>query len=257
LWHNHLRKALDREEFSVEFQPQVDLQSGKVVGVESLLRWNHPSLGNVPPYSFVPLAEETGMIMAISDWVVKKSCSKVKQLHDQGYPIRCSVNVSAMQFQQDDFVGKIAAILNETKLDPRYLEIELTETMIMPQAAHSIDKLVKLKKLGVKISIDDFGTGYSSLSYLNRLPIDTLKIDKSFIRNLKTYHEDASIVTAIITMAHNLSLSVVAEGVELPKHIQFLKREKCDMIQGYFISKPVPFERLIVFLEDWMPDYLS
>ncbi|WLR53037.1 EAL domain-containing protein [Bacillus tianshenii] len=254
---NHLRKALEREEFSINFQPQICIKTGEIAGMECLLRWYHPSLGFVSPESFVPLAEETGLIMSISYWAIKEACKQAKEVHDKGYAIRLGVNISAIQFQQEDFVENIHRILSETSLDPRCFEIELTETMIMPMASRAVDKLVQLKRLGVKIAIDDFGTGYSSLSYLGRLPIDTIKIDKSFIRNLLNYHEDASIVRAIITMAHSLQMHVVAEGVEQQKQLEFLKDEKCDMIQGYYISRPINYKDLREFLSEWEPQYIS
>ncbi|WP_449620262.1 putative bifunctional diguanylate cyclase/phosphodiesterase [Robertmurraya sp. Marseille-Q9965] len=253
-----LRKALERKEFHLVYQPIVDASTGKVAGMEALLRWNNDVLGNISPEQFIPLAEETGLIIPISEWVISQACEDIKSIHLNGYAnMRVSINISALHFNQDSFVKSVEAILFTTNVNPRAVEFELTESMIMPNAIETIHKLVKLKKLGLKLSIDDFGTGYSSLSYLNRFPLDTLKIDKSFISKIGRYQDDTSIVEAIITIAHRLHLKVIAEGVESKKQLKFLKKEKCDLIQGYYLTKPISFEELIEFLEIWDKEFIN
>lgn len=247
-----LRKALENNEFFLVYHPLLDVDKKKITGVEALIRWEQRDLGTIPPSEFIPLAEETGLIIPISDWVMGRALEDLKKIHLAGYPnIRMSINISAMYFNQDDLLKRVKHIIDETNVNPHYIDFELTESMIMSNATKTIDKLVKLKQLGIKFSIDDFGTGYSSLSYLNRFPIDSLKIDQSFIRKLTVYHEDASIVEAIITMAHRLHLQVVAEGVENHKQLQFLRNESCDLIQGFYITKPIIISELIDFLEIW------
>ncbi|MFE8702181.1 EAL domain-containing protein [Cytobacillus sp. FJAT-54145] len=249
---NFLRKALEKDEFFLVYHPQVDTKTNKIVGVEALIRWKQEELGIVSPADFIPLAEETGLIIPISEWVLKQACEDLKKIHLNGYPnIRMSVNISALHFNQEGFIKSIHSVIHHTNVNPHFMELELTESMIMPNATETIDKLVKLKQIGLKLSVDDFGTGYSSLSYLNRFPIDTLKIDKGFIKKLCDYKEDFSIVQAIITMAHRLHLHVVAEGVENKKQFDFLKEENCDLIQGFYITKPLTFPDLIDFLESW------
>ena len=249
---NYLRKALERNEFYLVYHPMMDVQSNEIVSVEALVRWNQEELGIVSPADFIPLAEETGLIIPISEWIINKACEDLKTLHVNGYPkLRMSINISALHFNQEGFVKSVDSIFQHTNVNSNYIEFELTESMIMPKAIETVDKLVKLKQLGIKISIDDFGTGYSSLSYLNRFPIDTLKIDQSFIRGLAVYKEDSSIVEAIIMMAHRLNLLVVAEGVENHKQLNLLKKENCDFIQGYYITKPIELEQLFEFLYNW------
>lgn len=255
---NCLRKALDRHELSLHYHPQVDTRTGQITGVEALLRWNQEEFGAISPAEFIPIAEETGLIIPISEWVIRQACEDAKRLHLLGFhPLRVSVNISGLHFNQDDFVKNVSSIVQNTNVNPHCLELELTESMIMPNASEAINKLVKLKQLGIKLSIDDFGTGYSSLSYLHRFPIDILKIDQSFIKKLNIYKEDASIVRAIITMAHRLNLDVVAEGVEGKKQYKFLKDEGCNYVQGYYITKPLPLNELIDFLELWDKDLLE
>lgn len=252
---NRLRKALEKEELSLHYQPQIDLGTGEVTGIEALLRWNNAEFGAISPGEFIPIAEESGLIIPISEWVIRQACEDVKQVHISGYPkLRIGINISGLHFNQSNFVESVSTIIQNTGINPRLVELELTESMIMPNANESIDKLVHLKQKGMKISIDDFGTGYSSLSYLKNFPIDTLKIDQSFIRNLTTYSGDAAIVKAIITMAKNLHLEIVAEGVETKEQLQFLQHEKCNMIQGFYLSKPVPLPALEEFIEKWELD---
>ncbi|GMB08293.1 putative bifunctional diguanylate cyclase/phosphodiesterase [Thermolongibacillus altinsuensis] len=248
---NYLRKAIERQEFVLYYQPQMDIKTKKIYAVEALLRWNQPDIGFISPLQFIPLAEETGLIIPISEWVLKQACQDLKILHQFDQRLKMGINISAVHFQQGDFVKKVSMITEKMNVHPRSIKLELTESTVMPNARQSIDKLVELKQLGFKIAIDDFGTGFSSLSYLHKFPIDILKIDQSFIRNLSKYEGDAAIVTAIITMAHSLHLRVVAEGVETQKQYQFLEKQQCDFVQGYYVSKPMPLEELQVFLCEW------
>ena len=255
---NQLRKAIQNQELALHYQPQIDLKTGQVIGVEALLRWNNPELGAVSPGEFIHIAEETGLIIPISEWVINQACEEVKRLHVSGYPkLKVGINISGLHFNQNNFVENVNKIIQNTGIDPRLVELELTESMIMPNAGEAIEKLVMLKQTGLKLSIDDFGTGYSSLSYLQRFPIDTLKIDQSFIQNLITYSGDAAIVKAIIMMAKNLQLEIIAEGTEKIKQIDFLRQEKCDIIQGFYVSKPIAFPKLGDFLKVWEPDMLN
>ncbi len=236
----NLYRALEREELMVYYQPQMDLRTGKMVGMESLIRWNHPEWGFVSPATFIPVAEETGLIIPIGEWVLKTACLQNKAWQDQGYePIVVSVNLSIRQFLKSDLIDQIARILVETGLEPRYLELEITESMTM-DVERTIQTLQELKELGVGISMDDFGTGYSSLNNLKRFPIDKLKIDQSFIRDLPNGSKDAAIVSTIIGMAKNLHLKAIAEGVEKLEQMNFLKEKDCDEIQGYYWSRPLP-----------------
>lgn len=244
-----LRHALARDEFVLHYQPQVDLRSGRVVGMEALLRWNHPEFGMVPPNNFIHLAEETGLIVPIGDWVLRSACAQNKAWQNAGMPkLRVAVNLSARQFGQLDLVRSITGILRETGLASHYLEIELTESLVMTDVERAIGTLRELKALGVKLSIDDFGTGYSSLSYLKRFPIDVLKIDRSFVRDITLDPDAAAIVASIISLSHNLKLNVIAEGVETPEQLRYLRQHGCDEMQGFYFSKAVPaeaFERML------------
>jgi len=240
-----LRLAVEREEFVLHYQPQVDLCSGRIVGVEALIRWNHPELGLVPPGQFIGLAEETGLIVPIGAWVIRTACAQSKAWERQGLgSFRMAVNVSVRQFAQPDLVEYIAAVLAETGLEPQSLEIELTESLVMNDVDRSIDILQRLKAIGLQMSIDDFGTGYSSLAYLKRFPIDLLKIDQAFVRDIETSSDDAAIVKTIISMAHSLGIRVIAEGVETEAQCNFLRLNMCDEIQGYFFSRPVDAARI-------------
>ena len=238
-----MRKALERHEFVVYYQPQVDLATGEIIGMEALIRWMHPDLGLVSPMEFIPMAEETGLIVPIGEWVLRTACVQNKAWQDAGLaPIRMAVNLSCRQFQQVDLAERVARIVKETGLDPSYLELEITESVLMKDADAAVDTLNKLKKKGIYISIDDFGTGYSSLGYLKRFPIDVLKIDQSFIRELSVGTEDAAIATAIITVAHTMKLKALAEGVETLEQLELLRSLKCDSMQGFVFSRPVPAE---------------
>lgn len=236
----NLRKALDREEFQLVYQPKMDVASGEIIGVEALLRWNNCELGQVSPAEFIPIAEETGLIVPIGEWVMRTACIQQREWQDSGYkPLVMSVNLSVRQFQEASLVEMIEQILQETRLAPRWLELEITENFAAHKKQEVSQKLNALKALGVTISIDDFGKGYSSLSYLSYFPVDTLKIDKTFIDEfIET--GDSPIARAIIAMAHSLHLSVVAEGVEVREQLIFLKDHRCDMIQGYYFSRPLP-----------------
>jgi diguanylate cyclase (GGDEF)-like protein len=241
---NQLRFAIEREEFFLLYQPKVDVTSGRVVGMEALVRWDHPELGVVSPAEFIPVAEYTGLITAVGEVVLRAACEQVRDWLKAGYDdFRMAVNLSPQQFRQHDLLMKMTAIIDEVGIDPRYLEVEITEGAIIDDVDSAIETMQSLHEMGIALSIDDFGTGYSSLSYLKRFPIDTLKIDQSFVRDITVDSDDASIVIAIIGMAHNMGLSVIAEGVETMPQLTFLRALKCDEIQGYLISKPVTADK--------------
>ncbi|MDO8682181.1 MAG: EAL domain-containing protein [Armatimonadota bacterium] len=258
---NDLRKAVEMDELRVYYQPRVDVRTGEILGVEALVRWQHPKLGLVPPMQFIPLAEETGLITPISEWVLRTSCRQNKVWQDAAFPMMTvAVNISARLLHQEDLIGTVERVLSETGLDAKYLELELTESTLMQNPALATTILGVLRSKGVRISIDDFGTGYSSLSYLKRFPTDAVKIDQSFIREIATNSDDAAIAKAIVAMAHSLKLKVVAEGVETLEQLQFLRSLKCDEIQGYFISRPEPadsIERLLIANRQANQDNLS
>jgi diguanylate cyclase (GGDEF)-like protein/PAS domain S-box-containing protein len=237
---NNLRRALDRGQFELLYQPRVDLATRRIIGCEALIRWQLPGRGVISPGRFIPVAEEIGLIGPIGHWVLQTACAQSKAWQDAGYrPCVVSVNVSPRQFRRDDLVATIRDVLAATRLEPRYLEIELTENMVMHDAAHMIQTLHAIKQLGVQIAVDDFGTGYSSLSYLKRFPVDRLKVDRSFVQDIATDADDAAIVRTIIALGHNLGLKVVAEGVETEEQIAFLSANACDELQGYYFSKPI------------------
>jgi EAL domain-containing protein (putative c-di-GMP-specific phosphodiesterase class I) len=238
---NNLRRGLERDQFMIHYQPQADLETGRIVGMEALVRWQHPELGVISPGDFIPLAEDTGLIMPLGEWVLRTACAQYKGWQEEGLtPLRMSVNVSARQFQQPNLVRTVARVLRETELDAQFLELELTEIAVMNDPDRAITTLRQLKEMGIKISIDDFGTGYSSLSYLKRFPIDVLKIDRSFVRDITTDPDDEAICMSIIELAHNLNLRVIAEGVETEAQLGFLRLLKCNEMQGYLFSKPLP-----------------
>ena len=236
-----LRGAIERDEFILHYQAQVDLESGRAIGVEALIRWNHPERGLLYPCDFIGIAEETGSIVSIGAWVLRAACLQNREWQKAGLPrVRMAVNLSARQFAQHDLGNSIALILAEVGLPPGDLEIELTESLIMGDVEEAIGVLRDIKSLGVTISVDDFGTGYSSLSYLKRLPLDVLKIDRSFVSDLDTGGDDATaIVTSIITLAHALKLKVIAEGVETVRQLDYLRRTGCDQMQGYYFGRPI------------------
>jgi diguanylate cyclase (GGDEF)-like protein len=239
-----LHKALEFEELIPFYQPQLNLQTGKLVGMEALLRWHHRELGMISPAEFIPLAEETGLIVSIGSWVLNEACKQTRKWELDGHPpVRMSVNVSAVQFSRSDFIGVVKEALQTSQIDPGYLELELTEGLLLHDIQGAAAKLRELKKLGVFIAIDDFGTGYSSLRYLKQLPIDTLKIDQSFIRDMRIHDpakgKDKALVEAIIMLGHNLGMNIIAEGVELQEQLDFLRDSKCEEIQGYIYCKPL------------------
>lgn len=244
-----MRYSLERQEFKIFYQPKINISTGRIIGVEALLRWQHPSLGLVLPGSFIPIAEETGLIVPIGEWVLRTACFQNKSWQEAGYlPIKIAVNLSARQFYQESFVQSVARILEESKLDPRWLELEITESLAMYKEEYVFNVLRELKKMGLNIALDDFGTGYSSLSHLQRFPIDSLKIDRSFINDLITNPDSQAIVKAAIALAKNLKLNIVAEGVETPEQLDFLRRNKCDEAQGFLFSRPVPASELEAIL---------
>ena len=246
---NGLRYALEREELVVYYQPRLNLASGRIVGMEALVRWQHPVLGLVPPGRFIPLAEETGLIVPISEWVLETACKQTTKWLDSGYPpLQVAVNLSARQFQSPGLVERVDSILQESGLAPELLELEITESITMQDVDFTILTLRKLSDMGIHIAVDDFGTGYSSLSYLKNFPIHTLKIDQSFVRELHRDSYNAAIVNTVIYLAQNLNLKVIAEGVETEQQLAFLRDQRCDEMQGFLFSRPVPmdeFERLL------------
>jgi diguanylate cyclase (GGDEF)-like protein len=244
-----LRNALNHDEFLLLYQPQVDLQSGQIIGVEALIRWQHPELGMVSPIKFIPQAEETGLIVPIGDWVIHAACRQNKDWQDAGWPpITMSVNISARQFIERDLIDRVMHALQETGLDPMYLELELTESLIMQDLQQAISKMKELQSMGISLSIDDFGTGYSSLAALKSFPIARLKIDQSFVRDLPDNENDKAIATAVISLGHKLNLKVIAEGVETEEQQTFLRENGCDEIQGHFFSRAVSAEEISVLL---------
>ncbi|HSI87869.1 MAG TPA: bifunctional diguanylate cyclase/phosphodiesterase, partial [Pyrinomonadaceae bacterium] len=245
----NLRRALERGEFEVYYQPKIDADSRKISGVEALVRWRHPEFGMISPAEFIPLAEETGMIVPLGEWVLQQACTETRRLIEQGFDLSVAVNFSLRQLHQDSLVQKVQKILEETGLSGSYLNLEITESSLMRDMDAAIDTLADLRDLGIRISLDDFGTGYSSFGHLKRLPIDVLKIDRSFIRDVTTDADDASLTMAMISLAHNLRLKVVAEGVEDEDQVRFLDLLRCDEYQGYYFSRPLPLNELTMLLE--------
>ena len=245
----NLRQAISRDEFTLHYQPQTDMVTGALKGAEALLRWDNIELGSVPPAEFVPVAEQCGLILTIGEWVLRTACRQAKAWHDRGILLpRIGVNVSAKQFFQQDFPQLVAQVLAETALEPHVLEIEITESLLMEDTERAIATLHALRALGVQIALDDFGTGYSSLSRLKEFPIDCLKIDHSFVRDISTDSNDQAIAIAVLTMASSLNMRVVAEGVETTEQFDFLKLKQCNEMQGYLICRPLPAEKLEEFL---------
>ncbi|WP_404328692.1 EAL domain-containing protein [Mesobacillus maritimus] len=240
-----LHKAIHKEELILHYQPKVSLKTGKIVGVEALIRWNHPELGTISPGDFIPIAEETGLIIPIGEWVLYHACKQNKEWQQKGFKTTVSVNVSARQFTQSNFDETVSRVLLQTELNPQSLELEITDSMTA-NIERTISTLQNLKKLGVRISIDDFGTGFSSLNYLQRFPIDNLKIDQSLIHRMESNMNDKTIVTTIISMAHNLNLNVVAEGIQTKEQLIYLQQHLCDEGQGYFFTKPMPANKIMV-----------
>lgn len=241
-----LKHAIEQKQFVAFYQPQVDMKTGEITGAEALIRWMDPKEGLIPPFKFIPLAEETGLIKPIGDWILKETCRQGKVWLDQGLPpLRLAVNISPVQFKFNDLLATIELTLNETGFPPHLLELEVTESVLMTRESDAIEILNKVRELGVRVAIDDFGTGYSSLSYLKKLPLDVLKIDKSFVDDIPHKKDDMEIATAIVGMAHTLRLKVLAEGVETIEQLEFLREQGCDFYQGYHKSKPVPADEFI------------
>ncbi|HEV7856491.1 MAG TPA: bifunctional diguanylate cyclase/phosphodiesterase, partial [Herminiimonas sp.] len=244
-----LWQALGNNEFLLNYQPQIDMHSGQIIGMEALIRWQHPKRGLVSPMEFIPMAECNGLIIPIGRWVLETACRHNLQLQEEGFaPMRVAVNLSARQLSEPDFVDTVRSVIESTGIDPVYLELEVTESMVM----HNVDEVVKILKdindMGIQLSLDDFGTGFSSLAYLKRFPIDRLKIDQSFIRHCDSDPDDAIISQTIIALAHGLKIKVIAEGIETAENLEFLKENNCDEGQGYFISRPLAYDDLRALL---------
>ncbi len=249
-----LHKVLDRGELRLVYQPRLALTRPRITGVEALLRWTSEEYGEIPPNHFIPLAEESGMILEIGEWVLREACLTLKDWHRQGMTeLTMAVNVSVLQLLRGDFIDVVRRVLADTALPSRYLELELTESVLMANAEQTAAKLAAIREMGVSLAIDDFGTGYSSLAYLKRLPITTLKIDKAFINDLSQNPDDAAITTTVIAMAHSLGLNVVAEGVESESQMRFLSHYRCDEIQGHWLSRPIDPQRCLEFIRSWTP----
>lgn len=250
-----LRNALKRSEFEVYYEPQIEIKTGKIIGAEALVRWNHPERGRVSPGEFIPMAEEMGLIAPLGEWVLETACRQTKAWQTQGLPpLRVAVNLSARQFEQKNLTERVSQILRETNLDPKCLELELTEGLILQDETAAHQAFTVWRDMGIRIAIDDFGTGYSSLSYPKRFPFDAIKIDKSFIRDLADDRQNAAITIAIIQMAHYMNMTVIAEGVENESELAFLCAHECDEIQGYFFSPALPraeFEALLKSDKCW------
>jgi diguanylate cyclase (GGDEF)-like protein len=250
-----LQRALERREFVLHYQPKVNLTTGAITGAEALLRWTHPTRGPVSPVDFIPVAEDCGLILPIGAWVVREACAQARAWMDAGLPVTSmAVNVSAMEFRNKNFLNGLFAILAETGLDPRSLELELTESVLMKHAASAATILQTLRKRGIQAAVDDFGTGYSSLSYLQKFPVDAVKIDQSFVRQISTTGDDTTIVKAVIGMARNLKLRVIAEGVETLEELAFLRAYRCDEAQGYYFSRPVLPQQFAIMLRNGIPE---
>lgn len=245
-----MRVAIEKQDFIVFYQPQIDLKHHKVIGVEALVRWPYGDT-MISPVEFIPVAEDTGLIRPLGEWILNQSCIDCKSWHDQGYHINVAVNLAAQQFEMGYLTSLVIKTLDDSGLDARYLDLEITEGTLMNNSKNAISILNSLKEMGIKLSIDDFGTGYSSLAYLKAFNIDKLKIDRSFVTGLPTDKDDVAIATAIIQMAKSLDLKIVAEGAETIEHIDFLKEKECDQIQGFYFAKPMPSDELMVFLKNW------
>ena len=248
---NNLHQALKQQEFVLHYQPQLDLASGQMIGVEALIRWKSPELGLVSPAKFIPAAEDCGLIVPIGEWVLREACRQNRLWQNAGFePFAVAVNLSALQFRRGGIVETIVDILKETRLDPMWLELELTESILIQNVDYVLGVIKKLKKIGIRLSIDDFGTGYSSLTYLKRFAVDKLKVDQSFVRNMTVDPDDAAIVHSVIQLGHSLKLKIVAEGVETREQAESLLNEGCDQVQGYLYSHPVPADEITKFLEE-------
>ena len=246
---SQLRHAVENQEFTLYYQPKIDVQTQSIIGAEALIRWIKSDGSIIPPFEFIPIAEHSGQIVQIGDWVLQDACKQAKVWLDMGIEQKIAVNLSAQQFKDKQLLSKIENALSQSQLPPSLLELEITESTIMQNSDRTISTLQAIHNLGVSLSIDDFGTGYSSLSYLKRFPIDTLKIDRSFVKDIEHDPNDAAIVTAIIALAHSLHLNVVAEGVEEVVQVAFLRKLNCEMIQGFLYSKPLPANEYLALLK--------
>lgn len=247
---NALHKAINNHEFEIYYQPKLKLANGTIAGTEALIRWNNPNIGMVNPLSFIPQAEESGLMMEIGEWVLKEACRACKNWQMQGYePITVAVNLSPKQFNHHDLIQVVKKVLDETGLEPQYLELEITEMTIMEDVELAAQKLQAIKKMGVRLCIDDFGTGYTSISYLKKFPIDVIKVDQNFIKGIPQNQNDIAITTAIISLGHNLGMQVVAEGVESIEQVRFLADHDCDLVQGYYFSRPLPEQKMVLQLK--------
>jgi len=251
-----LRKAIRNNEFALHFQPKLDVKQGTITGAEALIRWESPELGFVSPARFIPLAENSGLIMAIGEWTLREACRIIRKWQDDGYPsIKIAVNLSSKQFRHQDVPKLVKDILEETKLDPCWLELEITETAVMDDVDTAINTMKEISALGITIAMDDFGTGYTSISYLKRFPVSILKVDQSFVKEVPDHPDDCAIVTGIIALAHSLNMKVVAEGVETVEQMQFLADNDCDIVQGYYLGRPLPAEKFSEMLRsEKMPE---
>jgi len=251
----NLRRALERQEFTLHYQPKIDLRTGKISGAEALIRWTHPVRGPVPPAQFIPVAEDCGLILPIGHWVLREACKQARAWIEAGLPLATmAVNISSMEFRDDNFLENVFAALSETGLEPKSLELELTESVLMKRAESAASILQTLRARGIQIAVDDFGTGYSSLSYLRKFPIDALKIDQSFVRQITSTPDDTTIVTAVISMGRSLKLRVVAEGVETQEELAFLQARQCDEAQGHYFSRAVLPQQFAKLLKSGIPE---
>jgi EAL domain-containing protein (putative c-di-GMP-specific phosphodiesterase class I) len=254
LMQSALRRALEAKQFELHYQPQISLARGEVIGMEALVRWRDPEKGLISPMKFIPVAEETGLIIPLGEWVLEQACAQAKAWQNAGLPpLRVSVNLSAAQLRQRHFSDVVRRILEDTGLAPQYLDLELTESMVMGETLAMIKRLNEFRALGINLSIDDFGTGYSSLAYLKAFPLEQLKIDRSFVSDLPGSNDAAAIVKAIVSLAHSLRLSTVAEGVETLEQARLLRAIGCEYGQGYFYSKPIPAVEFEAFIRSYRP----
>ncbi len=245
LLESKLHHAIKKDILELVYQPKIDVQTEEMVGMEALLRWKDPELGNIPPNQFIPFAEDCGLICDIGEWVLRKASLQIKQWKEQfNLDLRVAINISPIHFQEVNFISRLVSIIEETKVDPHNLEIEITEMSMMDYNNDLINKITEMKELGLTVAIDDFGTGYSSLGYLKEFPIDVLKIDRSFIVNMNEGESGIAMVAAIISLAHALNLKVVAEGVETAKELEILRKYNCEYVQGYYFSKPISVEEI-------------
>jgi len=250
-----LRRALEQHEFELHYQPKIDLKTGEITGAEALIRWTHPIRGPISPARFISVAEECGLILPIGAWVLREACNQARAWADAGLPaITMAANISAIEFRDEKFLERVLAILNETGIDPGYLELEISESVLMKRVESTAAILQTLRHSGVKVAVDDFGTGYSSLSYLTKFPVDALKIDQSFVRQISTADDNTTIVKAVIGMARSLKLRVIAEGVEMAEEVTFLRACQCDEAQGYYFSPPVPPQLFANLLRSGIPN---